>query len=88
MDAKYVITDELEQLVKEAAERVARSVKPWPEWLSDKTAADYASVSTSTVERWRRAGLNYHIVGGLVRMRRGEIDSWIASHTSSRSCQC
>jgi excisionase family DNA binding protein len=54
-----------------------------PAWLSDKTAAVYASTSESTIARWRTRGLPFHIIGGLVRVKATELDRWLLTHPQS-----
>jgi excisionase family DNA binding protein len=81
VDVAFSLPDEflaaLEARVVSKLERARVEPKPWPEFLSDRSAARYADVSTSTVERWRKAGLRSYIVNGVVRIKRRDLDAWM-----------
>jgi hypothetical protein len=90
MDAELRVVVPPEVLVAIEArvkESVLAAIPPreWPAWLSDKTAADYASCSVSTIKSWRRQGLPYRIVNGLIRIRRVDLDAWLESHPKGGS---
>lgn len=49
-------------------------------WLRKSAAAERASVSTSTIDKWRNEGLPYHLIGGTVLVHIDELDSFIREH--------
>lgn len=53
-----------------------------PGWLQPKRAAAYADVGERTMRRWLAAGLPHSRVGGVVLVKRAELDAWIRSHSS------
>jgi len=57
------------------------------EWLSNREAMDYLSLSKSTLERYRRQGVldYYKIEGNFIRYRRADLDAWIEEHRVSKS---
>jgi len=82
LDLPEEILAALEARVVERLRHVQVEPEPWPEYLSDRTAARYADVATSTVARWRKAGLRYCIRGGVVRIRRRDLDEWLENRVS------
>ena len=52
--------------------------------LSTKEAAAYLTASASTLYRWRRAGEGpeYFRVGGILRYRRSDLDSFLQNNTT------
>jgi excisionase family DNA binding protein len=57
----------------------------FPVSLSEKEAAQYLSVSLSTIRRWRRAGTGpeFFRFGDVLRYRKEALDSFIRQHTQS-----
>ena len=49
-------------------------------WFRKADAAEWASVSTSTIDAWRLEGLPYSTVGGTVLIHRDELDGFIREH--------
>ena len=55
-----------------------------PELLSTPEAAAYIGAKAHSLEVWRASGrypIPYVKVGRLVRYRRGDLDTWLASRT-------
>lgn len=50
---------------------------PGQPWRSKRDVAAYYGVSTRTVERWVRAGLNARRVGGVLRFRFDDVERFI-----------
>jgi hypothetical protein len=74
----------LEARIVERLRRTQIDPEPWPEFLSDRTASKYADVAPSTVARWRKSGLRSCIVNGVVRVRRGDLDTWMERNATRR----
>lgn len=52
-------------------------------WLTPAEAAQYANISRMTVWRWRNErGLAFTKVGGVVRIRRSELQKFLEQHMS------
>lgn len=74
------LLDELEaRLLERLRDALEPATENAPGWLSDKEAGAYCTVAARTVRRWRERGLPYHVVGGLTRIRRDELDEWLSS---------
>lgn len=51
-------------------------------WLRKSEAADYAGITTRTLDKWRHDGLPYSVVRGTVLFHRDDIDTYIRSHAA------
>ena len=45
-------------------------------WVTKARIAEYFQVSGRTVERWKQRGMPFHRLGGTVRFRISEVESW------------
>jgi len=56
-----------------------------PQFLSEKEAAVYLSVSLSTIRRWRRSGTGpaFFRLGDVLRYRRDAVDDFITQNTKT-----
>jgi excisionase family DNA binding protein len=45
-------------------------------------AADYAGISTRTIDKWRLDGLPFSLVGGTIFIHRDDLDKYIRSHAA------
>lgn len=58
-----------------------------PRWATRKEAADYARVSTDTIDRWctdTRVPITRHNAGSAIRIDLNEIDTWFRANTSGK----
>lgn len=49
-------------------------------WLSLESAAYYANVSSRTISKWIRMGLNLYKIDGTKRIDKNELDQFIQNH--------
>ncbi|SPF41455.1 hypothetical protein SBDP1_340014 [Syntrophobacter sp. SbD1] len=56
-----------------------------PEYMSLKTLAIYAEVTTRTLQNWKMLGMPYIKVRGSVRVRRHDFDNWLSSFTATEN---
>jgi excisionase family DNA binding protein len=51
-------------------------------WMRTKEAARHASVSPTTLYRWRCEGLPYSMVRGSILISRDDLDRYIGQHSA------
>lgn len=60
--------------------KTANTFRAESPWLTKAEAAEYSKVHPDTIDRWRREGLVFSMVGGVVRIHVDDLDKFIRSH--------
>jgi len=77
-DAVFAIA---KRLVDAGSADTGQTNRPEDKWLTVTQVAEYANVSRMTAWRWRNEqGLKFTKVGGVVRVRRSELDGFLNRH--------
>jgi excisionase family DNA binding protein len=75
-----MIMERVSGAIKKSAETIGQR-RQFPDWLSKGEAAEYANISRGTLEVFIKNGLRYSQVRSTVRIKRDDIDKFLAEHS-------